>query len=151
MRAALLLVAIVLFGCTAKPERTVSAGDDVRLQLGRAYLAQGKLKLAYPHLQIALMNSPQSLNTNLAMAQWYLATNDVDSALSLYQQALSWQPMSGALFNNYAVALCVAGDWKTALTYFDKVTLDPAYPHPARAKANRAECLARVSHDAAQP
>ncbi|MCA1767571.1 MAG: tetratricopeptide repeat protein [Idiomarina sp.] len=151
MRAALLLIAAALYGCAANPEKPVSEGKDVRLQLGLAYLAQGKLKLAYPHLQTALTNNPQSLDANLALGQWYLSTNDVDSALSLYQQALSWQPKSGALYNNYAVALCVAGDWKTALTYFDKVTLDPAYPHHARADANKAECLARISHDAAQP
>lgn len=151
MRTTLLLIAAALYGCTANPEQSVSVGNDVRLQLGLAYLAQGKLKLAYPHLQTALTNNPRSLDANLALGQWYLATNDVDSALSLYQQTLSWQPMSGALYNNYAVALCVAGDWKKALRYFDKVTLDPAYPHHARAEANRAECLARVSHDAAQP
>lgn len=151
MRTALLLIAVALYGCTANPERPVSGGNDVRLQLGLAYLAQGNLKLAYPHLQTAILNNPHSLDANLALGQWYLATNDVDSALSLYQQTLSWQPMSGALYNNYAVALCVAGDWKTALTYFDKVASDPAYSHPARVKANRAECLARVGHDAVQP
>ena len=151
MRAALLLIAVALYGCTANPEQSVSVGNDVRLQLGLAYLAQGKLKLAHPHLQTALTNNPRSLDANLALGQWYLATNDVDSALSLYQQTLSWQPMSGALYNNYAVALCVAGDWKTALTYFDKVRLDSKYSHHDRARKNRAECLARGSHDAAQP
>ncbi|MCK7459404.1 tetratricopeptide repeat protein [Idiomarina aminovorans] len=151
MRAVLLLIAAALFGCAANPEKPVAEGKDVRLRLGLAYLAQGKLKLAYPHLQTALTKNPQSLDANLALGQWYLSTNDIDSALSLYQQALSWQPKSGALYNNYAVALCVAGDWKTALTYFDKVTLDPAYSHHARVDANRAECLAQISHDAAQP
>lgn len=151
MRTALLIVALALYGCTATPKATMPQGNDVRVQLGLAYLAKGKLKLAHPHLQTALTKNPKSLDAHLALAQWHLAANDVDSALSLYQQALSWQPNSGALFNNYAVALCVAGDWKTALLYFDKAQRDSAYPHHARAKGNREKCLAGVSRDAAQP
>ncbi|ATZ73710.1 pilus assembly protein PilF [Idiomarina sp. X4] len=151
MRAALLLIALALMGCTASSNDPLPVSKDVRLQLGVAYLTQGKLALAKPHLQAALEDSPHSLNAVIAMAQWHLAANETDSALSLYQQALSWQPMSGALYNNYAVALCMAGKWDDALRYFDKVSLDAQYPYHAKSQQNRAQCEKNKGHYASQP
>ncbi|MFD2631840.1 tetratricopeptide repeat protein [Idiomarina piscisalsi] len=151
MRAALLLIALALMGCTASSNDPLPVNKDVRLQLGVAYLNKGRLELAKPHLQAAMKRNPRSLNALFALAQWHLAANETDSALSLYQQALSWQPMSGALYNNYAVALCMAGEWEKALGYFDKVTLDTQYLYHAKSQQNRTQCEKNKGHYASQP
>ena len=43
MRAALLLIALALMGCTASSNDPLPVSKDVRLQLGVAYLNKGRL------------------------------------------------------------------------------------------------------------
>ncbi|MAF75600.1 MAG: hypothetical protein CMF17_07060 [Idiomarinaceae bacterium] len=83
-----------------------------------AYLAQNQLDHAERHFKQAFLADPKRVDTVLALGHWYLRKERVNSALLLYQEALSWQPMSGVLHNNYAVALCLSGQQQAAQRAF---------------------------------
>ena len=135
MRITIVLV-LTLSGCTATPNTQLSDTGQNRLNLGIEYMKHGHHERARHHLDQAYADAPGSEAVIIALGQWYLSKENVNSALLLYQQALSWQPMSGALYNNYAIALCLTGHWQQALVMFDhaqRLQQDVA--------ANRAQCL----------
>ena len=106
-----LSLSVVLIGCSSTANNT---SVDAHLRAGLAYLKQQQLDHAERHLKHAFLAAPRRIDTVLALGHWYLSKERVNSALLLYQEALSWQPMSGVLHNNYAVALCLSGQQQAA-------------------------------------
>jgi type IV pilus assembly protein PilF len=131
-----IVLAVALSGCSAAPNTSLSDAGQHRLNLGLEYMKRGQLERARQHLDKAYADAPGAEAVIIALGQWYLHKEKLNSALLLYQQALSWQPMSGALYNNYAIALCLSGHRQQALVMFD---------HAQRLQqdvvANRAQCI----------
>ena len=136
MRLAITLSLALIAGCSLAPNADLSDAGNTRLQLGLEYMKRGQLERARDHLDKAYHDAPRSEAVIIALGQWYLRKEKLKSALLLYQQALSWQPNSGAMYNNYAIALCLSGQWQQALAMFD---------HAERLQqtviANRTQCL----------
>ncbi|OIM99400.1 hypothetical protein BFR57_02185 [Idiomarina sp. MD25a] len=109
-----LLIILMSWGLSACAATGRSAAADAHLRAGMAYLKQNQLDHAERHLKQAFLTAPRRIDTVLALGHWYLSKERVNSALLLYQEALSWQPMSGVLHNNYAVALCLSGQHQAA-------------------------------------
>ncbi|HAE89427.1 MULTISPECIES: tetratricopeptide repeat protein [Idiomarina] len=108
-------IGFALTACSVSTDETVV---DAHLRAGMAYLAQNQLDHAERHFKQAFLADPKRVDTVLALGHWYLRKERVNSALLLYQEALSWQPMSGVLHNNYAVALCLSGQQQAAQRAF---------------------------------
>ncbi len=110
-------ISLVLTGCSSTAS---NASADAHLRAGIAYIKHQQLDHAERHLKQAFLIAPRRIDTVLALGHWYLSKERVNSALLLYQEALSWQPMSGVLHNNYAVALCLSGQQEAARQAFAK-------------------------------
>ncbi|MBT40954.1 MAG: pilus assembly protein PilF [Idiomarina sp.] len=142
MKIAILLWLAMLAGCSLTPNAELSDAGKTRLQLGLEYMQRDQLERARPHLDKAYNDAPRSEAVIIALGQWYLRKEKVNSALLLYQQALSWQPNSGAMYNNYAIALCVAGYRQQAMLMFDQ-----AESLQQQVAANRKQCsLLKTRH-----
>lgn len=134
----LLVMSLLMAGCTGTPGAQLSDVGESRLQLAVEYMKRDQLERARTHLDKAYSDAPRSESVIIALGQWYLRKENVKSALLLYQQALSWQPKSGALYNNYAIALCLSGDTQQALAMFDQ-----AERFQQTVSVNRTQCLSR--------
>ncbi|MGM0525206.1 MAG: tetratricopeptide repeat protein [Pseudomonadota bacterium] len=132
----LLVVSLLVAGCAGAPSAQLSDAGESRLQLAVEYMKRDQLERARTHLDKAYSDAPRAESVIIALGQWYLRKENVKSALLLYQQALSWQPKSGALYNNYAIALCLSGNTQQALAMFDQ-----AERFQQTVAANRAQCL----------
>lgn len=136
MKLALTLSLALIASCSLTPNAELSDAGKTRLQLGLEYMQRNQLARARPHLDKAYADAPRSEAVIIALGQWYLRKENINSALLLYQQALSWQPKSGAMYNNYAIALCLAGQWQQAMLAFDE-----AEKMQHAVTANRQQCL----------
>lgn len=135
MKLAIALSMALIVGCSLSPNTVLSEAGNTRLRLGLEYMKRGQLERAREHLDKAYNDAPGAEPVIIALGQWYLRKENVNSALLLYQQALSWQPKSGAMYNNYAIALCLAGKWQHAMTMFAT-----AERHQIDVEANRRQC-----------
>lgn len=135
MKLAITLSLTLVVGCSLTPKAELSDAGKTRLQLGLEYMQRGQLERARPHLDKAYHDAPRSEAVIIALGQWYLRKEKVNSALLLYQRALSWQPKSGAMYNNYAIALCVAGYRQNAMLMFEQAEL-----RQQNVAANREQC-----------
>ncbi|WP_404401615.1 pilus assembly protein PilF [Idiomarina seosinensis] len=138
MKNWILLAGLLLSGCATSPAQQLSEAGQTRLTLGVEYMKRGQLQRAREQLNKAYQDAPRSEAVIIALGQWYLRKEKVNSALLLYQQALSWQPISGAMYYNYAIALCLAGNTEQALQLFAQ-----AEQLQQQVAVSRAQCLSR--------
>lgn len=133
------LAIIWLVGCAQTPNHQLSPAGQSRLTLGIEYMKRNQLQRARLQLDQAYQDAPRSEAVIIALGQWYLRKENVKSALLLYQQALTWQPISGVLYSNYAIALCLAGEVDKALAMFEMAAASNQY-----VADNRARCAGRA-------
>ncbi|MGM0481831.1 MAG: tetratricopeptide repeat protein [Pseudomonadota bacterium] len=129
---------LLVAGCATAPNQQLSDAGKTRLTLGVEYMKRGQLERAREQLNKAYQDAPRAEAVIIALGQWYLRKENVNSALLLYQQALSWQPISGAMYYNYAIALCLAGNTQHALQLFEQ-----AEQFQQDVAISRAQCLSR--------
>lgn len=116
------LSSVLLCACSVVPNQNLSPAGEARLALGLEYMKRQQYDRARQHLNRAYQDAPAAETVVVALGQWYLHQQQVNSALLLYQQALSWQPMSGVIHNNLAIALCLSGKTQQAMAMFDKAS-----------------------------
>ena len=146
---AVLLVAGVLAACVSSSSMP---GDKVSLQqasqynveLGVAYLQQGRRDLAMQKLQLALQQNPDNANAYMAIGLLYNSTGDAQRADENFRTALRKAPDDPQIQNNYAVFLCQHGQPKQSERYFIEAAQNPLYPTPEAAYTNAGVCANKI-------
>jgi type IV pilus assembly protein PilF len=140
----LLASLFVLHGCTSTAAVSRGGSDEevarANLNLGVAYLRQGRPDLALEKLQRALDEDSRLADAHSAIALAYDQLGDLEEAERHYRRATQLEPGNGSAANSYAVFLCRRNRWEDAEPYFRRAADNPRYPTPAAALANAGVC-----------
>jgi len=129
----LLLASLLLAACTTiqtnqrKPWETSKRGA-IHVDLGVAYMGQGKLKIAKQELERALQLVPDDDRANHAMALLMLRINESGKAEAYFKKAVSSNPENAAAVNDYGSYLCQSREYESADQQYHtalKIRLNP--------------------------
>jgi predicted O-linked N-acetylglucosamine transferase (SPINDLY family) len=101
---------------------------EINNNLGSVLARLGLHEEADAYIQLALDADPSKWEDLSNLAGSYVNRRDIDRALPLYKQLVRQQPENAKLFNDYAVALSVAGRWAEAEEIFEQaIELDSEF------------------------
>ncbi|MGA9853224.1 MAG: type IV pilus biogenesis/stability protein PilW [Gammaproteobacteria bacterium] len=151
---AAVITALMLAGCVST---STAPGDKVSLkqasqynvELGVAYMQQGRRDLAMQKLQLALQQDSGNASAYSALGLLYNSTGDTQRADDNYRKALRKAPDDPQIQNNYAVFLCQQGKPAEADKYFIEAAQNPLYPTPEAAYTNAGVCANKIPDEAA--
>lgn len=112
----------------------------INIQLGQAYLSQGKLDMAMDKLKKGIELSPQNPDGHTVIAVLYEQLGNAEMASKHYQEARKLAPESGLTANNLGRFLCSQGQYDRADGLFASALMDPFYRSPETALLNRGGC-----------
>ena len=118
------------------------------LNLGAAYLREGRLTLALERLDRALAHDPRLAEAHSAIATVYDRLGDIDGARDHHRRAIRLAPDDPAAANSYGVFLCRHERWSDAEPMFLRAAGSPRYRTPEVALTNAGIC-ARGAGDGA--
>jgi type IV pilus assembly protein PilF len=110
------------------------------LNLGVAYLRQGRPEIALANLQEALEYNPRLAAAHSTIAIVYEQLGEPDAAEEHYLRATQLGPDDGSAANSYAVFLCRHDRWGEAERFFRRAADNTRYPTPAAALTNAGVC-----------
>jgi type IV pilus assembly protein PilF len=129
---------------TATSDRTRPASledqAEANLNLGVAYMRQGRADLALDRLERALEQNPRLANAHSTIALAYDQLGDAERAEVHYRRATQLEPGNPAAANSYAVFLCRGDRWREAEPYFKRAANNARYATPAVALTNAGVC-----------
>lgn len=112
----------------------------INIQLGQAYLSQGKLDMAMDKLKKGIELAPRNPDGHTVIAVLYEQLGNADMAGKHYQEARKLAPESGLTANNLGRFLCSRGQYDQADALFAAALMDPFYRSPETALLNRGSC-----------
>ncbi|AUZ05775.2 MULTISPECIES: type IV pilus biogenesis/stability protein PilW [Vitreoscilla] len=130
-----------------EPTKAEKAQDLARIQnqLAIEYMNAQDYRAAIEAIDKSLAIDSRSLNALLTRAEIYHYLKMTDKAEESYQRALSIEPNSAEVNNNYGWYQCnTLGRIAESLTHFDVALADPTYPTPFIAYYNKGICSARL-------
>lgn len=134
-------------GCVSAPATSASgtaasggASAVANLNLGAAYLRQGRLTLALERLDRALDHDPRLAEAHSAIAVVYDRLGDIDEARDHHRRAIRLAPNDPATANSYGVFLCRHERWSDAEPLFLRAAGNPRYHTPEVALTNAGIC-----------
>lgn len=137
----------LLFGCAGTSGRTSdAAAAQANLNLGSAYLRQGRPDLAVQNLERAVRLDPRLADAHSALALAYDELGQHDDAERHHERAIRLEPANPRIANAYAVSLCRRNRWNEAEPYFRRAISNPRYETPVAAATNAGHC-ARTAGD----
>ena len=151
-----LLALACLEGCVSSQSARVQPASleeqaAANLNLGAAYMRQGRPELAVVRLERALEQNPRLADAHTTIALAYDQLGDVERAEQHYRRATQLEPANAAAANSYAVFLCRRSRWREAEPYFRRAAENPRYPTPAVALTNAGVCAREAGErDAAE-
>jgi type IV pilus assembly protein PilF len=134
---------LVLQGCvttSSTPEVSDEDAAQANLNLGSAYLRQGRADLALEKLERAIEQNPRLALAHSTIALAYDQLGDTEQAEQHYRRATQLEPQNPAAANSYAVFLCRHDRWHEAEPYFRRAAGNPRYATPAAALTNAGVC-----------
>ncbi|HET7569788.1 MAG TPA: type IV pilus biogenesis/stability protein PilW [Gammaproteobacteria bacterium] len=114
------------------------------VQLGVAYMQQGRLDLALKKLQRALKQDPDLAEAHTAIALVYEKRGDIGLADQHYRRALDIAPHDPKTLNAYGVFLCRHNKVDQSEQYFLAAAANPDYDTPEAAYTNAGVCLLKI-------
>jgi type IV pilus assembly protein PilF len=147
--AGLLSIAALLCACVStegdrKPLKRESAdvtASKYNIQLGTAYLQQGRYDLAKEKLERAVKQNPKDPDVHTSLGLLYDRTGDQKLADKHFREALRLAPDKPDLINNYAIYLCKTGRVDDGVEKFTSVAASKYYRTPEVALTNAGVCL----------
>lgn len=120
-----------------------STGEEaakINIQLGQAYLSQGKLDMAMDKLKKGVELAPKNPDGHTVLAVLYEQLGNKAMASKHYEEARRLAPESGLTANNLGRFLCGVGTYDKADALFEAALMDPFYRSPETALLNRGSC-----------
>ena len=138
-----LIFLLVISGCATKVERAGINPKKVasaNTELGIAYLAQGKYKLAMSRLKKALKFDDENINANHYIAELYRRLKQNDLADEHFKIALDLDENDSSIKNNYGIFLCGTGSYEEGLNLLNQALADPLYSDKGQVYENMGLC-----------
>lgn len=136
--------AALLTGCVSSGLGGAPVSDDeaaiANVNLGAAYLRQGRPELALESLQRALRQNPRLASAHSTIALAYDQLNELEDAEEHYRRATQLEPSNAAAHNSYAVFLCRQNRWDEAERVYRRAIDNPRYATPWVALTNAGTC-----------
>ncbi len=142
--AALILGACVSTSSTPGGKVSLKQASEYNVQLGIAYMQQGRRDLAMQKLQLALQQDADNANAYMAIGLLYNSTGDVERADDNFRTALRKAPNNPQIQNNSAVFLCQHDKPQESEKYFLEAAQNPLYPTPEAAYNNAGVCANKI-------
>lgn len=139
--------ALLLAGCVGgsaadRPESTrAETAAAYNLQLGAAYMQQGRLALAREKLDRAVKQDPRDPKIHNARALLAEKLEELEDADKYYRTAVRLAADDPDISNNYAVFLCRTGRVDEGVKRFVAVAKNKLYRSPEGAYTNAGVCL----------
>ncbi len=145
------LAILPILGCVTEGELVSTTIDpeeaaEVNLNLGIAYIRQGRWDLAREKLEKAIDQNPELAEAYSALAIVYDNLGEPELAESNYRTAVRLGPENSSVLNAYAVFLCRQGRGDRAEEYFQKAAANPRYTTPEAALTNAGVCMRNMGH-----
>ena len=134
-------------GGLKKPSKAEKSQDlsQIKIQLAIEYMNVQDYRSAIEAIEQSLASNNRNLNAWMTRAEIYHYLKMTDKAEESYQRALSINPSSAEVNNNYGWYLCnTVGRISDAIPRFDIALKDPTYPTPFVAYYNKGICTARL-------
>jgi type IV pilus assembly protein PilF len=139
---------LVLTACSYNPTYTVDypnlASARYNAEQGLKYTHLGRTDLAHEKFELAMQQAPHDPLVLDALAYYYEKTGNIDLANVTYFRALTLDPRSGVLRNNYGAFLCRNGYPQESIQYFMKASEVPHYAGSIDAYANARYCAEKL-------
>lgn len=144
--AVLFCVMLVVAGCVSSNKRPMDSAKaaEANVQLGIAYLREGRMADAMEKLKKALDQQADLPAAHAAIAVLYERLGEADMAEQHYRRALSLAPKDSQGHNNYGQFLCRRGQLERAQQHFHKAVANPLYATPEAAYTNAGLCALKV-------
>jgi type IV pilus assembly protein PilF len=149
MRWLALFILLPLAACTHVPRDAASTADSerratARIELAKAYFAEGSHAIALEEVNRALEAAPQRADAHSLRALALMRLGEPEAARQSMEQALRIAPEDPALQNNMGWLLCETGKVAESLPYFDRALAQRRYLAPANAAMNAGTCSLRL-------
>ena len=148
LRLLTLVAMTALAGCVTddgrkplKQEDPKEAAAKLNIQLGTAYLQQGKFSLAREKLERSAKQNPRDPDVHTSLGLLYDRTGDQALADKHFREALRLAPERPDISNNYAIYLCKIGRIDEGVERFNAVATNRFYPTPEVPLSNAGVCL----------
>ena len=142
-----LLASLPLAACigtqTQDPEATAARMAEINLQLGVAYMQEGKYPFAVEKLRKAVKTDPNSVDAHLYLAVSYDRLGENDAAEIHFQEALRVAPDHAPTHTNYGSFLCRLDRVPEAEQHFQQAASTRGYDSPEVAYTNAGLCMSR--------
>jgi len=157
-RIALILLLLALAGCqggNVRPDteggnrdRTGDLGDPVRrvspadvyVELGTAYLNEGRINEAFKNARKAVLIDPKLASGHTLLGVLHQRLGQTSEAGRHFQTAVKLAPQDPYALNALGSFLCARGDFSEADPYFRRALENPLYPTPWVALHNAGSC-----------
>lgn len=141
--AAMMLAACVSSGGGSGSGRAVDpAGAAIaNMQLGVAYMNQGKMAMAKERLERAANHDPKNADVQFALGELYNRLGEKRDADRHYRNAMQLAPDKLEIVNGYATFLCTNDEVDKALAEYEKLMHNPLYNRQPAAATNAGMCL----------
>lgn len=117
----------------------------IKIQLAIEYMNSGAYREAVNAIEEATRLQNNNENAWLVRAEIYQYLKVNDKAQESFERALTINPNSPEINNNYGWFLCNGGNRiNESFAYFDRALADPTYPSPHVAYTNKGICSARL-------
>lgn len=136
-RTAVIIVLILSFSCAGTLTQS-SKKDKAKVleRLGNSLFVQGNAREGLAKLLDAEKLDPSSPYIQHEIALVYMKLNQFDLSLQHFKRAIDLKPDFSDAYNNMGILYSQKGDWKNALTYFNKALSNILYRTPQFAYHN---------------
>lgn len=125
---------------TGGPRVSDAEAAQANLNLGVAYLRQGRPDLAIENLERALDQDPRLAAAHSSIALAHDQLGNIEDAERHYRRATQLESADPEIANLYGVFLCRQSRWDEAEPYFRRAVNNPRYTTPAAALTNAGFC-----------
>lgn len=147
-RYGFLALLVTLTACQSLPSATTDEdtelpGDrpgDLYVNLGLAYMREGRYKIALRKLQRGLDKDPDNPNLYSALGLLYQKLGEDQKAAASYARAVDLAPRDSYIRNARGSFLCQKGQYAAADAEFRKALANPLYSTPWIALTNAGIC-----------
>lgn len=126
-------------GDLGAPVRRASPGD-VYVDLGTAYLSEGRISEAFKNARKAVLVDPELAAAHTLLGVLYQRLGQWDEAGKEFQKAVTLAPRDPYALNALGSFLCARGKPEEGDVYFRRALKNPLYPTPWVALHNAATC-----------
>lgn len=146
MLLCLVLSILSLSACSTTGVKSTEA-SNYNADLGIQYLQKGRLNLANEKLLKALVQNPNSAQSNHYYAILQQRLGDNKKAERYFLKAVNLKPKDPEIRNNYGSFLCETNRPQAAVKQFMTAINDPLYRTPEFAYTNAGICLRKTKND----